>query len=84
MIILVLQNNKIIDYGLFSIIIIVIGGLIGVIWRFLPIEFKFSFVAKRLYGGFVNGSGFLNNVTYTLSSLTVFIGVLIGFINYIL
>ena len=60
-----------------------IGSFIGIIYRFLPTEFKFTFVAKILYGGYVNGESFLNKVTYCISLLTIFIGIVIGFLNYI-
>lgn len=83
MIILVLTDNENIDYWLFSIIIIIIGSLIVIFWRFLPITIKFNFVAQKLYGGFVNGESFLNNVTNIISLLTIFIGVIIGGLEYI-
>ena len=83
MVILVLIDNKTIDFGFFSILLIVIGSFIGIIWRFLPHDIKLNFISQKLYGGYVNGDSFLNKVTYCISVLTIFIGVVIGFLNYI-
>ncbi len=84
MVILVILNDKKIDLGLFSIILIVITGLIRVVWIFIPLEFKDDTVSKRIFGGYVNGVSYLNSVVNSIFFLLVFIGLIIGFINYIL
>ena len=84
MVLLVVFNEKSIDLGLFSIILIVITGLIRVVWIFIPLDFKNNTITKRIFSGYVNGISFLNSVVNQITILLVFIGVIIGFINYLL
>ena len=84
MVLLVIFNEKSIDFGLFSMILFVITCLIRVGWIFIPIDFKINTVTRRIFGGYVNGVGFLNSVVNQITVLLVLIVAIIGFINYLL
>ena len=84
LVILVILNEKSIDLGLFSTILILFTGVIRVSWIFIPQDIKDNFITMQLFNGYARGKYFLNSVVNSITVILILIGVILGFISYIL
>ena len=83
MVLLVVFIEKSIDFELFSRLLIMIGLLTSIVIFFLPIKVQTNIVNK-LYGKYAKGGKNKDTIVYLVTSSLMLIGVIIGFIIYIL